>query len=223
MLPRLLAGDSPIVVSVAGATAIMVVTLYVTHGPNRKSSVAVAGTTASLVLTGLLGAAFLEVARLTGRTEEAAYLQLALPDLQLNVRGLLLGGVVIGALGVLDDAAVAQVSVVFALREANPALTWGELYRRGLQVGRDHIGSLVNTLALAYAGAALPLLLFSNYDVPISVAMNRELVATEIARTLLGSLGLIAAVPITTALAARVAVRQPAPRPAGSGGRATRG
>lgn len=203
VLPRLLAGDNPVVVGVGGATAIMVVTLYLTHGPNRMTSVAVAGTATSLLLTGLLSAAFLEAARLTGRTEDAQYLQVALPGVQINVRGLLLGGVIIGALGVLDDATVAQSSVVFALRAANPALSWKELYWRGLSVGRDHIGSLVNTLALAYAGAGLPLLLlFSAVGVPGEVALNRELVATEVARTLLGSIGLIAAVPITTALAA---------------------
>ena len=203
VLPRLLAGDNPVAVGVGGAIAIMVVTLYLTHGPSRMTTVAVAGTAASLLLTGLLSAAFLEAARLTGRTEDAQYLQLALPGVQLNVRGLLLGGVIIGALGVLDDATVAQSSVVFALRAANPALSWRELYRRGLAVGRDHIGSLVNTLALAYAGAGLPLLLlFSAVGMPGEVALNRELVATEVARTLLGSMGLIAAVPITTALAA---------------------
>ncbi len=209
VLPRLIAGDNPVAVSVGGASAIIGVTLYLTHGVSRKTTVAVAGIAISLLLTGLLSAAYIGVARLTGRTEEAMYLQLALPGTPLNLQGLLLGGVIIGALGVLDDAAIAQAAIVFALRDANPALDWRELYRRGLVVGRDHIGSLVNTLALAYAGTALPLLLlFSTNNVPFAVALNRELVASEVARTLLGSLGLVAAVPITTALAA-LAARQP--------------
>jgi uncharacterized membrane protein len=215
ILPRLIAGDNPTVVSVGGATAIIGVTLYLTHGISRKTTVAVAGTAISLLLTGLLSAAYIGLARLTGRTEESMYLQLALPGVALNLQGLLLAGVIIGALGVLDDASIGQASVVFALRDANPTLGPGELYRRGLVVGRDHIGSLVNTLALAYAGTALPLLLlFSTNGVPFAVALNRELVASEVARTLLGSLGLVAAVPITTGLAA-LAARRPPARPRG--------
>jgi uncharacterized membrane protein len=124
----------------------------------------------------------------------------------LDFQGLVLAGIVLGAMGALDDVTVTQASAVWELRTANPSLTPAQLYRAGLRIGRDHIASTVNTLVLAYSGAALPLLaLFVLSDQSFSSLANSEAVATEIIRTLVGSIGLVAAVPLTTWLAARVA------------------
>jgi uncharacterized membrane protein len=127
----------------------------------------------------------------------------------VNLQGLLLGGILLGALGILDDIAIAQVSVIFQLKEVNNKLSFKELYERGLKVGKDHVASLVNTLVLAYAGANLPLfLLFTiNRDIPLWVTLNNEIIAEEVVRTLVGSMGLVLAVPITTLLAAVVVSR----------------
>jgi uncharacterized membrane protein len=123
----------------------------------------------------------------------------------LDLRGLLVAGIVVGALGVLDDVTVSQVSIVAALRRANPGLGWRLLYREAMSVGRDHVASTVNTLVLAYAGASLPLLLFfTQGDQPVERLLTSELIAVEIVRMLVGSIGLVASVPITTALAALV-------------------
>jgi len=156
------------------------------------------------VLTALLGAVFVGGSHLTGfTTEEAGLLQLELGTVDL--RGLILGGIVIGTLGVLDDVTIAQASAVAELRRANPDLGRFDLYRRAMRIGRDHVAATVNTLVLAYAGAALPVfLLFAIAGNSLSTAINGEVVAEEVIRTLVGSIGLIAAVPLTSALAAWV-------------------
>ncbi len=208
ILPQLLSGRNPVAVSVLGATAIMVTTLSLAHGLNRKSLVAMTGTSLSLTLTALLGWLFVHLARLSGLTSEEAFYLQSEGNGQLNLKGLLLAGMIVGGLGVLDDITVSQAAVVFALRAANPAFGWWELYRRAMAVGRDHIASTVNTLVLAYAGASLPLLLlFLNYQVPFGHLINQEFMAAEIIQVLVGSLGLITAVPITTALAAGISLR----------------
>jgi uncharacterized membrane protein len=121
------------------------------------------------------------------------------------VRGLLLASILIGALGVLDDLTINQISAVFELRQAKPDLPGRSLYRRAMVIGQDHIAATVNTLLLAYVGASLPLLLlFSLSNEPVAAALNRAIIAEEIVRTLVGSLGLMSAVPITTFLAAVV-------------------
>jgi uncharacterized membrane protein len=148
-------------------------------------------------------------ARLTGfGAEEAGFLQLA--GAQLDTQGLLLAGIIIGTLGALDDVAIGQSSTIFELNKANPQLGWQVLFKHGMVVGRDHIAAMVNTLLLAYVGAALPLLLlFSVYAEPLAMTLNREIIAEEIVRTLVGSLGLLAGVPLTSLIAALVARRRP--------------
>lgn len=208
VIPMLLAGASPILVSVLGGAVILVATLYLAHGVSLKTTVALASTAVSLLLSALLGGYFVGAAQLTGASQDAFYVQIAVPDTTLNLQGLLLGGIIIGVIGILDDITVSQSAVVFALREANPLLRWRDLFWRGMSIGRDHIASLVNTLVLVYAGAALPLLLlFSTNNIPFAVAINQELVAREVVSTLVGSIGLVASVPLTTALASRVALR----------------
>ncbi|MEV0219418.1 YibE/F family protein [Streptomyces sp. NPDC050704] len=204
ILPAILQGSNPLVVAVVGASAIMLIALYMCHGLSARTSVAVVGTLLSLLLIGLLGSVFIGWAALTGNTDDNTGLIHGLYP-SIDMSGLLLAGVIIGSLGVLDDVTVTQTSAVWELHEANPTMGWRGLYRAGIRIGRDHIASVVNTLVLAYAGAALPLLLlFSIAQSSVGTVANSELVAEEIVRTLVGSIGLVASVPVTTALAALV-------------------
>jgi uncharacterized membrane protein len=207
VVPAILEGSSPTVVAFFGALAIMLITLPVAHGVGPKTIAASLGTTASLALTLVLAHFFVGFTHLSGiSTEEALWLRAS--QRELSLQGLLLAGMVIGALGVLDDLTVSQSSTVMALRQANPTLGFGALFRGALSVGHDHIAATVNTLVLAYAGASLPvLLIFSLADTPLTEAINFEAVAEAIVAMLVGSIGLIAAVPITTALAALLATR----------------
>ncbi|WP_185992776.1 YibE/F family protein [Streptomyces sp. 130] len=204
ILPAVLQGANPLLVAVVGAGAIMLIALYICHGPTARTSVAVIGTLISLLLIGLLGSLFIGWASLSGNTDDSTGLIHGLYP-HIDMSGLLLAGVIIGSLGVLDDVTVTQTSAVWELRRANPAMSAKQLYRAGIRIGRDHIASVVNTLVLAYAGAALPLLLlFTVAQSGVGTVANSELVAEEIVRTLVGSIGLIASVPVTTALAALV-------------------
>jgi uncharacterized membrane protein len=210
IVPAIIGGGNPLVVSLVGALVIVFASIYLAHGFSLRTSIAVGSTLVTLVIAWVLAIVFVGLANLFGLgSEEAFYLQLA-PVEQLNLRGLLLGGIILGALGVLDDITTAQAAAVDELRKANPALTVQELYRRGLSVGTEHITSLVNTLFLAYAGASLPLfILFTIYnETPLWVALNSEFVAEEIVRTLVGSIALILAVPITTVAAAIILSRR---------------
>lgn len=212
ILPAILEGSNPLVVAVVGGSAIMLIALYMCHGLTARTSVAVLGTLISLLLIGLLGSLFIGWASLTGNTDDQTGLVHGLyPDIE--IRGLLLAGVIIGSLGVLDDVTVTQTSAVWELREADPAAGWRKLYAAAMRIGRDHIASVVNTLVLAYAGASLPLLLlFSIADSGVGAVATSEIVAEEIVRTLVGSIGLVASVPVTTALAALVVSADRAPR-----------
>ncbi|MFF1680693.1 YibE/F family protein [Streptomyces sp. NPDC058256] len=204
ILPAILQGSNPLVVAVVGSSAIMLIALYMCHGLSARTSVAVIGTLLSLLLIGLLGSGFIDWASLTGNTDDNTGLIHGLYP-SIDMSGLLLAGIIIGSLGVLDDVTVTQTSAVWELHEANPSMGWRGLYRAGIRIGRDHIASVVNTLVLAYAGAALPLLLlFSIAESSVGTVANSELVAEEIVRTLVGSIGLVAAVPVTTLLAALV-------------------
>ena len=208
IIPGILAGYSPAIVALIGALVIMSTTLFLTHGVTWKTTVALAGTGVSLVLTILLSSLGIDFARLSGLVSEEATTLHLLSEGGIDARGLLLAGVIIGALGVLDDVTVAQASAVFEIKRANPVLRQRNLFGRGMNVGRDHIASTVNTLFLAYAGAALPLLLIlATQSAPVDTTLSQELVATEIVRSLIGGIGIAAAVPATTALAAWVATR----------------
>ncbi|AXI78674.1 YibE/F family protein [Peterkaempfera bronchialis] len=207
ILPAVLHGQNPLLVAVVGGSAIMLVALYLCHGLSARTSVAVIGTLSSLALIGVLGEVFIGLTKLTGNTsDETALVHSLYPGIRLD--GVLLAGVIIGSLGVLDDVTVTQTSAVWELRAANPGLGARQLYRAGIRIGRDHIASTVNTLVMAYAGAALPLLLlFSISQRDVGSVATSEIVAEEIVRTLVGSIGLVASVPVTTALAALVASR----------------
>ncbi|GAB2912135.1 YibE/F family protein [Streptomyces mayteni] len=212
ILPAILSGSNPLLVAVIGGSVIMLTALYLCHGVNARTSVAVLGTLVSLLLIGLLGSVFIEWAHLSGNTDDQTGLVHSLyPDIE--IQGLLLAGILIGSLGVLDDVTVTQTSAVWELKRAEPDASWLKLYRSAMRIGRDHIASVVNTLVLAYAGAALPLmLLFTIARASVSTVAFSELVSEEIVRTLVGSIGLVASVPVTTLLASLVvSADRPAP------------
>lgn len=206
IIPAILAGEPPVAVAIAGSLAIGMSAIALAHGRGPKAIAAMLGTVASLLLTAALAVIFTQATRLTGLSGEEAF-ALRLADPTVSLQGLLIAGMVIGALGVLDDVTVSQSSTVFALRAANPALGFRELFRGAMDVGRDHVAATVNTLVLAYAGSSLPvLLIFASGALGAGEALNLELVAEQVVATLVGSIGLIAAVPFTTALAALLAL-----------------
>ena len=203
IIPAILNGAPPLLVAIVGSAAVMFAVLYLTHGFSTHTSVAVLGTLASLALTGLLGWAFTASAALTGFTSDES-LYVSLLNSEVDMRGLLLAGIIIGALGVLDDVTVTQATTVAEL--APGAASRRDLFRSAIRIGRAHVASAVNTIVLAYAGTALPLLLLiSAGGQPISDLLTSQVLATEIVRAAVGTLGLVAAVPITTALATLVA------------------
>jgi uncharacterized membrane protein len=207
VIPAILHGRSPVPVALVGAMAIMLVSLYLAHGLGRKTTAAVVGTALALGLTAALTASFVELTALTGLASEDA-LNASFQVGGISLRGLLLAGIIIGGLGVLDDVTMSQASLVFELRRADPTASFAKLVGGALAVGRDHISATVNTLFLAYAGASLPLLvLFTTGGDSLGTVATAEAAAVEIVRTLCGSIGLIAAVPLTTLLAAALTGR----------------
>jgi uncharacterized membrane protein len=202
--PNIIAGKDPLTICLIAAFVIALTSLYLAHGFNKRTSIAVVSTFITLALSLLLAYIFVHVTQLFGNgSEESVYLQFGLTS-KIDLRGLLLGAIILGALGVLDDITTAQSATVDELKKANPSLTFGQLYAGAASVGKEHISSLINTLFLAYAGVSLPLFLLftSNGGAPIWVTLNSELISEEIVRTLVGSITLILAVPITTLLAA---------------------
>lgn len=201
VLPQILAGANPVFIAILGSVAIIPVTYYVSHGIGIKTHAAVLGTLISLILTGVLSYFFVNLSHLTGiASEESAFIAIYKP---IYMKGLLMAGIIIGLLGILDDITISQAAIVAKLKETDPKLGFVSLYVKAIDIGRDHIGSVINTLVLVYAGASLPLLLlFITNNQSFSSVVNYELIAEEIVRTLTASIGLIMAVPITTAIAA---------------------
>jgi uncharacterized membrane protein len=220
IVPAILAGQPPLPVAIVGSAAIMFTVLYLTHGLRRSTTIAVAGTLASLTLTAILAAISVAATHLSGfGTEDALNVGLTT---NINMQGLLLAGIVIGALGVLDDVTVTQAVTVDELATANSGYGFRQLYTAATRIGRAHIASVVNTIILAYAGASMPLLiLIATSNQSAGRILTNQALAEELVRGMVGTIGLIAAVPITTALAAWAAVRSrrpeaiqtPAPRP----------
>jgi uncharacterized membrane protein len=208
IIPRILVGDDPLRVSIVGSVVLLGVTLYLTYGWNLKTHAAVISMVLVLLLTGILAGLFVAFTRLTGSGDENALFLIQMLHTQINLRGLLLGGMIIGALGVLDDLVTTQASAVFELHHANPSFGFRGLFESAMRIGQDHVAATVNTLVLAYAGASLPMLLmFTLGRGDLGYLVNFEFVAEEIVRTLVGSLGLISAVPLTTAIATLFVLR----------------
>ncbi len=206
IIPQILNGHNPLFISLLYALLIILVSTYLVYGLNKKSTVAIMGTFAGIAIVGIFSVIFTNLTKLAGFAQEEALYLVGLTGGNINLQGLLLAGFIIGALGVLDDITVSQVSTVQEIHGANPNLSKLEIYKKAMRVGIDHIASMVNTLFLAYAGASLPLLLLFSFKEPpfltFGQVLNHEIIATEIVRTLVGSIGLALAVPITTFLAA---------------------
>lgn len=204
VVPQIAAGRNPLLISLIGSFMIACSSLYLAHGFHRRTTIALMSTMLTLVLTTFLALFAVSMTSLFGMgSEEAVFLQFGLAT--LNLRGLLLGSIVIGALGVLDDITTAQTAAIAEISRANPRLGFRELYTAGSAVGKEHIASLINTLALAYFGTSMPLMLLFgiNRDLPVWAIVNAEFIAEEIVRTLVGSSALLLAVPISTWFAAR--------------------
>lgn len=200
LIPSLLDGNPPVLVAIVGATAVAYLALYISHGMSRMTTIALLGTVGALTLTTLLSWLSVHAATFTGLATEESTLLILLDGIDL--RGLLIAGIVIGAAGALDDVTVTQSSAIAQIRAAAPDIDKWELFNRGLSIGRAHVGSIVNTLVLAYLGAALPLtILLILAQQSLGTVINSEIVAVEVVRTLVGTLGLVTAVPLTTWLA----------------------
>jgi uncharacterized membrane protein len=203
VLPQVLGGANPVFVTILASLFIVPITFFLSHGINKKTLCAIAGTFLALIITGFVANYFVGGTHLSGyASEETNYLDV-LKHGSINMQGLLLSGIIIGLLGVLQDITISQASVVYQLKQTDVKLKFLELYSRAMDVGRDHIASMSNTLILVYAGVSLPLLLlFVNNPLPFSTVINYEIISEEVVRTLVASIGLILAVPLTTALTA---------------------
>lgn len=209
LLPGILHGFSPILASIGVASLIIILGSYVTHGFNKTTSSAVIGMIVTVVFTGIMAYVATHMASLTGYgSEEAVFLNSSLGQ-NIDVGGLLLGGIIIGLLGVLYDVAIGQAISVEELHRIAPHVKSKEVFKRAMRIGREHIGALVNTLAIAYVGASLPLLLlFSIPPVHPALMLNKEIFSEEIIRALIGSIGLVLAVPITTFLSVKMLIKR---------------
>jgi uncharacterized membrane protein len=203
-LPLLASGTHPILVVLLTSLIIIPIIFYLSHGFNTKIHIAVLSTLIGVVITSFLAQFFVGFSHLTGfASEDASFLDVEFAQ-GLDIKGLLLAGIIIGLLGVLDDVTVSQSSIVKELHLANPKLGIRELYTRAMRVGRDHASSMINTLVLVYTGASLPLLLLLNQHGLSVATLNPEIIAEEIVRTLVGSTGLVLVIPITTFMASLV-------------------
>ena len=208
MVPQILKGAGPVEIGIGGAALILVPTLYLSYGLNRKSIAAFIGIIVALLFVGVVSNYFVNALQFTGLGGEVSVFLDMETSNSINFIGLLIAGIIIAAVGVLDDVAVIQSSIVFRLASANSSLRGFALFREAMHVGRDHISAVVNTLVLAYTGASLPLiLLLSLRGMPADYFVSIEMVAEEIVRTLISSSGLLIAVPLTTVIAVIMAGR----------------
>jgi len=207
LVPALSSGFPPVLTSIGFGVLILALSMFVTHGVNRPTVIALIGSFAALVVAAILAQVAVMAAKLSGlATDEAAYLNFATAG-TFDLIGLLLGGILVGIIGVLNDVSVSQVHTVAELHDANPELSRARVWKKAMKVGREHMGAVVNTLPLAYAGVSLPLLLlFSESTAPFSFIVNREVFAAEIIRALAGSIGLMLSGAIATVLAVWVLV-----------------
>lgn len=209
-LPNILAGRDPILFSVLSAIIILPVTFVLSHGFNKKTLIALVATLFSIIFVGILAIIFSDLTYLTGTSNEEASFVAALYGQQINLKNLLLAGIIIASMGILDDVAVSQVAIVEQLSQAMEKPKFTVLFTRAMSVGRDHVSSMINTLILVYAGSSLPLLiLFTNSELTVLQAINYQLIAEEIVKTLVGSIALMICVPISTFLAAKSFSKKP--------------
>lgn len=207
VVPNIMAGRSPLLITLIGSLIIAITSITIAHGFKRRTIIALISTIATLCIAIGISIFFVYVTRLSGLADEDAFILSGNITQTINFSGLLLGGMIIGTLGVLDDITTAQSAAVEEIKIANPNLQAKHLFKKGMNIGKEHIASLINTLALAYIGASLPLLILFTHgsDLPLWAQLNNELIVEEMVRMVVGSIALIAAVPITTFLAAKFA------------------
>ena len=207
LFPLMILGFDPVWTTIGGSLLMIPIMFYLSHGFNRKTSSAILGTFFALVVSGLLAGIFADLAHLSGLTDEsAAFLNAQFGDF-IDFQKLLLAGILISMLGVLDDVSISQASVVHELKISKKNISFWELYSHAMSGGKDHIGSMVNTLILVFAGASLPMLIVFLIDgYGVSSVLNYEFVAEEMVQTFSASIGLILTVPLTT-LFASLAIR----------------
>jgi uncharacterized membrane protein len=202
LIPQILSGSNPVFVSILTAMLIIPVNFYFSHGFNKKTSIAIVSTIIALVITGFLALFFMGWANITGQGLEETMLISTMVSSTINIEGLLLAGVIIGTLGVLDDVTISQVAIVQQISEVGEKLQVGEVFTRAMSIGKDHMASMINTLVLVYTGASMPLLIiFVNAQLPLNYVLSLEIVSMEIIRTLVGTIGLVSAIPISTFIA----------------------
>lgn len=202
LIPQILSGASPVFISIVTAIIIIPVNFYLSHGFDKKTTIAIFSTVIALVITGILALIFMGAANITGQGLEETMLITTMVNSAINIEGLLLAGVIIGTLGVLDDITISQVAIVKQISEVGEKLQAGEIFARAMSIGKDHMASMINTLVLVYTGASMPLLIiFVNAQLPLNYVLSLEVVSMEIVRTLVGTIGLVSAIPITTFIA----------------------
>lgn len=202
IIPQITTGNNPVWTTLIGVLFILPVTFYLSHGFNRKTTIALVSTFLSVCFTSSAALFFIDFAKISGyANEQAGFIQLSRSG-NFDIQGLLFAGIVISVIGILDDVTVSQSSIVNQLKIELPKAKVWDLYKKAMNVGRDHIGSVVNTLVLVYTGASLPLLvLFTDNNIGFSEALNTEIVAEEVVKTLVASIGLVLSIPLTTILA----------------------
>jgi len=201
IVPNILAGKDPILVSMLGSFIFLAITQYLVYGWTLKTQVAMTGILFAMLVTGVMSVFFVDMTLLSGFGDENS-MYLMQQGGNLNIKNLLVGSIIIGTLGVLDDLVIGQVSSVIEIYQANPNLTFRQRFRGAMNIGSDHVAATVNTLVLAYLGASLSMfLLFSMNNVDFLKLMNINFIAEEIVRSLVGTLGLFTSVPITTLIA----------------------
>jgi len=219
LVPSIVKGYSPVLISLSVASCIIVLGSYITHGFNRTTTTAVLGMLVTVLGAGVATYISMYAMSLTGLYSEDVVYLIFNTQGSLDVKGLLFAGIMIGLLGILYDVAIGQSIAIEELMRADKTMTSEKLIQRGMRIGREHIGALVDTLALAYVGASLPLLLlFATSDAPILYILNREDISTELVRILIGSASIIVAVPVTTWIAVYVLKRWGVPKHKTEGG-----
>jgi len=204
MLPRILAGGNPLVISLISGVIILTFIIYLSEGFRRKSHIAIFSVLLSLTVTAILSVIFTTLTRLSGMSQEESNFLIGTTATAINFRGLLLAGFVIGTIGVLDDIIIGQIEAVEQIKKLNPALSARQVFNSAYKVGNAHLGAIINTLFLTYASTSLPLLLLfivNAGQISLIRVFNMEIISIEIVRTLIGSIGVVLSMPIATGLA----------------------
>ncbi|HBK86102.1 MAG TPA: YibE/F family protein, partial [Firmicutes bacterium] len=208
-LPLLFRGYQPLPLAVLLSVLSIIITMVIIGGINRKTLAAIVGTASGVLVAGVLAYAFGNLTKLTGLSHEETRMLMYIPQgIQFNYQGLLFAGIMIGALGAVMDVGMSVASSMFEIKQVSPQISLWDLFRSGMNVGRDVMGTMTNTLILAYLGSSTPLLLlFYAYNVPIQRILNLDTIGTELVRALSGSIGMVAAIPLTALVAAWLAMR----------------